>query len=99
MKRPEAFFKMKTEKDNGTLTQLPNLHPSSLHEPDRNCEQCQGTGWIIYPPGHFKMLESKFKYDGHDTTFCDCTYFTKEFNEIANSMIKKTVSKLQTATS
>ena len=56
MKRPEVFFKMKSEKENGTLTQLPNLHPSSRHEPDPNCDQCMGTGWIIYPLGHFDEL-------------------------------------------
>jgi len=95
MKRPEAFLKMKTEKENGTLTQLPNLHPSSKHEPDQKCKQCEGTGWIIYPLGHFKELRSIYQYDGHDTTFCACTFFTDDVKELAISMISKTVSKLQ----
>lgn len=95
MKRPEAFFKMKAEKENGTLKQLPNLHPSSKHEPDPNCEQCKGTGWILYPIGHFKELGSKLKYDGYDTTFCACTFFMDDVKELATLMIGKTVAKLQ----
>lgn len=95
MKRPEAFLKMKTEKENGTLTQLPNLHPSSKHEPDANCKQCEGTGWLIYPLGTFKELRTTFQYDGHDTTFCACTFFTDDVKELATSLIGKTVSKLR----
>ena len=95
MKRPDVFFKMKQEKENGTLTQLPNLHPSSLHDPDPNCKQCMGTGWIIYPIGHFKVLRSKYQYDGHDTTFCDCTFFSSEDREFVSDAISKTISKLK----
>lgn len=95
MKRPDVFFKMKQEKENGTLTQLPNLHPSSRHEPDPNCKQCMGTGWIIYPLGHFKVLRSKYQYDGHDTTFCDCTYFDSEDKKIVESMIRNKINELK----
>jgi hypothetical protein len=95
MKRPEVFLKMKTEKENGTLTQLPHLHPSSKHEPDANCKQCEGTGWLIYPLGTFKELRTTFQYDGHDTTFCACTFFTDDVKELATSLIGKTVSKLR----
>ena len=94
MKRPDVFFKMKAEKENGTLTQLPNLHPSSLHEPDPNCKQCMGTGWIIYPLGHFKGFKTKYQYDGHDTTFCDCTFFSLDEKELVETVISKTISKL-----
>lgn len=95
MKRPEVFFKMKAEKENGTLTQLPDLHPSSRHEPDPNCDQCQGTGWLIYPLNSFRVSKTTYQYDGHDTTFCACTFFTDDVKELATFMISKTVSKLR----
>ena len=84
MKRPDVFTKMKAEKENGTLTQLPNLHPSSKHEADPNCTQCLGTGWVLYPLCHFTLLSMEYKYDGYDATFCSCTFFSKETNEFWN---------------
>lgn len=95
MKRPEVFFKMKSEKENGTLTQLPNLHPSSRHEPNPNCNQCMGTGWIIYPLGHFDEFKTEYQYDGHDTTFCSCTFFDLEDDKIVKSAVEQTISILK----
>lgn len=102
MKRPEVFFKMKEEKENGTLTQLPLLHPSSKHEPEPNCVKCLGTGWIIYPPGHFTTLRMEYQYDGHDCTFCSCTFFSKETEEFwkkeCQPVIKKMINDGRTIT-
>lgn len=100
MIRPDVFFKMKEEKEKGKLTQLPLLHPSSKHEPNPNCVKCLGTGWIIYPVGHFTILGMEYKYDGHDATFCSCTFFSKEtevfWNKECQPVIKKMADELRT---
>lgn len=94
MKRPEVFYKMKAEKERGTLKQIPNLHPSSKHDPDPKCKQCEGTGWLIYPLNSFKVCRTTYQYDGHDTTFCACTFFTDDVKDLAAEMISNTVDKL-----
>jgi hypothetical protein len=82
----DTLLELKKEIADGTLKDIPFVHPKSKHAPDEKCDTCLGTGWKLIYKHKFTVLEGKYSYKDCFGFFCACTWFSQEDTKLVNEM-------------
>jgi hypothetical protein len=82
----DTLLELKKEIADGTLKDIPFVHPKSKHAPKDKCDTCLGTGWKLIYKYKFTELVGIYTYKDCYGFFCECTFFPKQDAKLVNEM-------------
>lgn len=82
----DTLLELKKEIANGTLKDIPFVHPKSKHAPENKCDTCLGTGWKLIYKYKFTVLGGTYAYKDCYSFICECTFFSKQDVKLVNEM-------------